>query len=212
MTARLGRPFMGRSRHIGAFSILILVAVVAGGCRDIAQPEIHLLPQGFSGEVFILHHVADGEPLIREGWSRVYRVPPTGVLRSATDANPGWGMPRFFFVAADGSRERITVGWSTTLDDTPENRDDPEVGIYLRTRGTVFSRADRCPVLYEQYFVGTKRQVFARKDDGLGLLHTYLATHYGCLRGAAYLPKPGPGNDMGFSVEPGAEGGGTSDH
>jgi hypothetical protein len=129
--------------------VLALTGTIASGCDDIAQPEIHLIPQGYSGEVFILHHVAAGEPMAREGWSRVYRIPSSGVLRSSTGANEGWGMPRFFYLAADGRRERITGYWAASIADTPENRNDPEVGIYGRTAGFLFDRTHRCPVSYD---------------------------------------------------------------
>jgi hypothetical protein len=179
--------------------VLGLIGIIASGCNDIAQPEIHLIPQGYSGEVFILHQVAAGEPMVREGWSRIYRIPTGGVLRSRTDANEGWGMPRFFYLAADGRRERITGYSAVTIADTPENLNDPEVGIYGRTVGVLFDRVHRCPVRYEKYFVGTKRQFRAMTDAGDGLIRRYLATHYACLEGTADLPKPGPGNAFGFS-------------
>jgi hypothetical protein len=76
--------------------VLGLIGIIASGCGDIAQPEIHLIPQGYSGEVFILHRVGAGEPMVREGWSR---LPTGGVLRSSTDENEGWGKP-----AAKGRR------------------------------------------------------------------------------------------------------------
>jgi len=179
--------------------VLGLIGIIASGCDDVAQPEIHLIPQGYSGEVFILHQVAAGEPMVREGWSRIYRIPTGGVFRSSTDANEGWGMPRFFYLAADGRRERITGYSAVTIADTPENRNDPEIGIYGRTVGVLFDRAHRCPVRYEKYFVGTKRQFRAMTDAGEGLIQRYCATHYACLQGTADLPKPGPGNAFGFS-------------
>ena len=184
------------------FFFVTLFATIAGGCSDgIAQPEVHLLPQGYSGDVFILHDVADGEPLIREGWSRIYRIPPIGILRSSTDPNHGWGIARFYYLAADGSREKITGYWPVTIDDTPENRDDPEIGVFFRTLGSQFSSTDQCSVLFEHYFVGTKRQVLSRKDTGDGFLYRYLATHPLCLRGGADQEKhrrAGPGHYLAF--------------
>lgn len=179
--------------------VLGLIGIIASGCDDVAQPEIHLIPQGYSGEVFILHQVAAGEPMVREGWSRIYRIPTGGVLRSRTDANEGWRMSRFFYLAADGRRETITGYWAATIADTPENRNDPEVGIHGRSAGFLFDRAHRCPVRYEKYFVGTKRQLLAMTDAGEGLIQRYFATHYACLKGTADLPKPGPGDAFGFS-------------
>ena len=179
--------------------VLGLIGIIASGCDDIAQPEIHLIPQGYSGEVFILHRVAAGEPMVREGWSRIYRIPPGGVLRSSTDANEGWRMSRFFYLAADGRCERITGYWAVAIADTPENRNDPKVGIHGRSAGFLLDRAHRCPVRYEKYFVGTKRQLLAMTGAGEGLIQRYFATHYACLQGTADLPKPGPGNAFGFS-------------
>jgi hypothetical protein len=48
---------------------LIALASMCGG--QIAEPEIHLIPARYMGNIYIFHNVPDGEPLKREGRARV---------------------------------------------------------------------------------------------------------------------------------------------
>jgi hypothetical protein len=78
--------------------------------RPIAEPEVHLLPDGFIGQITIQHGRADGAPPAHEGNARLYQIPPGGVL--ATQAPPNYGIRppermRFFRVNASGERELI---------------------------------------------------------------------------------------------------------
>ncbi len=79
------------------FPILGLTLNTSCGGR-IAEPEIHLIPAGFMGNIHIFHNVPDGEPAKYEGGARVYEMPKDGILRSQTPMNPGWQFtPQYFF-------------------------------------------------------------------------------------------------------------------
>src|SRR5690349_8697309 len=43
---------------------------------------IYLLPAGFLGAVIVLYNRADGTPPLYEGKARLYRIPPSGILRT----------------------------------------------------------------------------------------------------------------------------------
>jgi hypothetical protein len=75
---------------------LLLIALVFASSSSeqlLSEPEIHLIPTGFMGYIYIFHNVPDGQPLKREARSRVYEIPKDGILRSQSPLNPGWGQP-----------------------------------------------------------------------------------------------------------------------
>ncbi|HZM00319.1 MAG TPA: hypothetical protein VFD43_08715 [Planctomycetota bacterium] len=138
----------------------VALAPLLAGCRGKqAEPEIHLIPAGYQGQVVILHDVPDGEPARYEDGARVYPIPPDGVLRSSTPVPDGWWGPdevRYFYVAEDGTRTRIVDDVNSSIPDTPESRGDPTVGIYFRSFGRISYQGAPCEVALERYSVGTQ--------------------------------------------------------
>jgi len=100
------------ARLIGGVCVLILALFALGSmsCGQIAEPEIHLIPAGYMGNVYIFHNVPDGEPLVYEGRARVYKIPKDGILRSQGPLNEGriLSSQQYFYVTPDGKREAIT--------------------------------------------------------------------------------------------------------
>jgi hypothetical protein len=149
--------------------LLCLPLLAATSCGQIADPEIHLIPAGYMGNIYIFHNVPDGAPPKYEGRARVYEIPNDGILRSKTPLNEGWMFtPQYFYVTADGKREKITGYWPTSIHDTPENRADKTIGIFFpRMGGTISSFTLKpdgtsipeftCDIRYDEYYVGTKR-------------------------------------------------------
>jgi len=133
-----------------------------------AEPEIHLIPAGYMGNIYIFHNVPDGEPLKREGRTRVYEIPKDGILRSQSAMNRGWSFatPQYFYVTPDGQREKIIGYWTASIHDTPENRADKTIGIFFLRTGSLWgfttkddgtsSPAFTCDIEFEEYYVGTK--------------------------------------------------------
>ena len=123
------------------------------GC-DYAEPETHLIPDGYVGYVYIVQSRADGEPTRFNGDRRLYRIPSDGLLLTQFGSNNGIIDNRYFYVGADGSRRKI-VGLYSTVDDTPENRADTTLIIQGLGSG-VLGNAN---VPFQQYFVGTKPDI-----------------------------------------------------
>jgi hypothetical protein len=131
------------TRLIGGAFVLMLAVFPLGviSCGQLAEPEIHLIPAGYMGNVYIFHNVPDGEPLIYEGRARVYKIPTDGILRSQGPANQGSILRlQYFYVRSDGKRERITGYWPTSIHDTAENRADATLGIFFPRMGGSLTR------------------------------------------------------------------------
>lgn len=175
-----------------AFSLLISLTLLSNGCgQQMAEPEIHLIPAGYMGNIYIFHNVPDGEPLKREGRARVYEIPKDGILRSQSPENPGWGSkPQYFYVTPDGKREEITGYWTSSIHNTPENRADKTLGIFFPRTGSLSGiqinkdgstsvPEHACKISFEQYYVGTKLFLLTTPDLEKDL-HAYVKEHPIC--------------------------------
>jgi hypothetical protein len=101
--------------------LLVLTSLaVMCGCQ-MAEPEIHLIPPGFMGNIYIFHNVPDGQPPKYDGSARIYEIPKDGILRSQTLMNPGWqSTPQYFYVTSDGKREKISGYWRAAFTTRPK--------------------------------------------------------------------------------------------
>ena len=170
--------------------VAAILPFVACGC--LAEPERHLIPSGYVGYIYIVFGARDGEPAVYDGHTRVYRIPRDGILRTQLLPNLGWSWrPRhsFFFVDSASGKEttEITTEWTSTIDDTDENRSDHSVGIFGRGDGVIGARISGpedstqvwsseapCSVRYESYLVGTKSDVLGATEDPFKRLDNYL--------------------------------------
>ena len=182
--------YLRRSREVKVF-VLVLGLITVSGMRggQMAESEIHLIPAGYIGNIYIFHNVPDGEPLKREGRARVYEIPKDGILRSQTPMNPRSFTPQYFYVASDGKREEIVGYWPTSIHDTPENRADKTIGVFFRRTGSLqgvttktdgtWSTEFPCDIQFDEYYVGTKLYLLSstnlEKD-----LHSYVKEHPVC--------------------------------
>ena len=83
---------------------------MADNRRPVAEPEVHLLPDGYIGRVTIHHGRADGVPAAREGDARLYVIPPDGVLATQAAPNVGIRPPermRCYWVKPTGERAAL---------------------------------------------------------------------------------------------------------
>jgi hypothetical protein len=64
----------------------LLVTVVAIGfaglTRGHADPEVHLIPEGYVGDVLIVFRAANGEETAYEGNARLYNIPVLTPVRA----------------------------------------------------------------------------------------------------------------------------------
>lgn len=109
-------------RMIVPLMVLGFLSWLTAGCGGgpTAEPELHLLPSGFRGEVALRHQVEGMAMLAYEGKARVYEIPQDGQLSTASKANHGIRPPqamRYFFVDAQGTRLPIPVKGHDRIDD-----------------------------------------------------------------------------------------------
>src|SRR5687768_11189 len=86
----------------GILGVLLLALVCYVVWNEIAEDEIYLLPDGYSGVVTVILNRDDGEEPQYQFGKRVYNIPSNGVLITQFDLNAGWHSPtEFFFRTGD---------------------------------------------------------------------------------------------------------------
>lgn len=72
------------------YGLYLFWAVIAfgGGCSRM-EPETHILPNKYTGKVYIFFKDKKGEPIRYDKNTRLYRIPDSGVLRLKGKVNKG---------------------------------------------------------------------------------------------------------------------------
>jgi hypothetical protein len=161
-------------RHILFVFVLTLLQLQGPG-----EAEVHLIPHGYVGHVFIVFRAASGEPSAFEDAARLYRIPQNGILLTQHLPNTGSGpVWKFFYESADGQRMAIERISNIVI---PEQRADPTVEIFLWGRGRQQAGQLPCDVAFDHYFVGTKAQMqMSDRIEGLRRLSRFLLTQRVC--------------------------------
>ena len=158
---------------MGRFLGLIVTGTVLVSASCVER-EVHNIPAGYMGDVFIIHNAPDGVPLQRSLFSTTYNIPANGILRSSSPMRDRaiLGAGTFYYIDENGRKEPITGYWPSSIHDTPENRSDDTVGIWFLRTGQRSSSDGPCTVEYQQYHVGTKSFLLDREQTHP--LHDYL--------------------------------------
>jgi hypothetical protein len=142
---------------------VVFTIVLAAQLQAQAEPEIHLIPQGYVGHVFVVFRAANGAPSAFEDTARLYRIPQNGILLTQHPPNTGSGPAwKFFYVSADGQRMPIERISNIVI---PKQRADPTVEIFLWGRGRQQAGQLTCDVAFDHYFVGTKGAIADERQD-----------------------------------------------
>jgi hypothetical protein len=154
--------------------LLTVVFALCGSC-DWSEPEVHLIPAGYVGTIYIVHNRPDGAPLKREGRARLYEIPADGVLWSQSPTNLGWFRPtdhKYYYVGADGKRQPLTH-WDRPSD---ANVPDDVAAVYGGSNGSA-GQGPNCQVEFDEYYVGTTASLKSYREKQLG---PYLTAHGLC--------------------------------
>jgi hypothetical protein len=180
MAPRRGRPWLVLLvPPIALLVVVLLNWTLLLGSRYLwarGEPEVFTFPEGFVGQVYVVHDSAVGSPVPTPGGTRRYDFPPSGIFVTSSDPVQGWLSQRYYYRRPDGTESPISARWDTTIDDTRENRTDTTVGVYFLRSG---ERSEQgCTVKYTSFFVGRKADVLDNR--GVDSLEHYVATRAWC--------------------------------
>ena len=136
-----------------------------------AQHEVHLIPADYRGPVIVIFNDSTGAVKEYEGRARLYRIPPSGILRTQFAPNEGWARPDYYYVDALGRRSRIVPG--TPCDHALPGDSVQACLMGQRMRGSA-NGAPRIPV-YSSYTVSRRAERRAAYDRGDQVLDSLFA-------------------------------------
>ena len=175
--AALAQDALRRAKRATGLPIANPVGLLQAGA---AEPELHLIPDGYVGWVNIAYGAKNGQPGRYEDGARVYRIPTGGILITQAGPNrgtsPAW---KFFYETTSGSRIPIRLVLTGSVPDTPANRSDPAIGVFLIQRWKQQAGRVPCDVEFDRYFVGTKAQLF-QASLAAGPTRDFRAPEYVC--------------------------------
>jgi hypothetical protein len=141
-------------------ALLFGVCLFAGCGRS----EIHLLPTGEKGDVFILPGYSRGVPARREGFAIVFNIPRERILVTRDQPSNGWHWTRYYYVDAAGKRQRLDYE-PATVHRTPQNLADKRPCVWFERWGVIGVVNDPCPIKFIQYYVGTRADLLSRTTE-----------------------------------------------
>jgi hypothetical protein len=133
-------------------------------CGMSLNTEVHLLPAGYQGDVFIVPSAAAGVPPSREGGATVFHIPANGILVTQDHPKSGWHYSQFYYLQPNGERQRLDYEPSS-IPDNPKNRSDRRPVVWFERSGTISSVDLPCSVDYVQYYVGSRAHLLTRLPD-----------------------------------------------
>jgi hypothetical protein len=136
------------------YSVFICVAVG----WFVLIPRVHyVVPQGYMGDVYVIHNVAGAEPAQRTFWGVSYEIPKDGILLTQSAVIHRVHISSYYYRHEDGRLQRIEDFGQAAIKRTMEDlADDKNVGVHFSGPGTLMSSSFPCAIEYEKAYVGTK--------------------------------------------------------
>ena len=133
---------MAPAKLVGFLSLLTVLLV---GCGLVRRGVTVLIPEGMAGWVRIEYEVADASPLPQEGGRYIEAIPKSGLLKTSSKPDSGFGDDQYCFVDEHGGRR------SLELDDS-----DPNVAAVRDRKTFTIGAPGALNRTFRAFFVGTK--------------------------------------------------------
>ena len=145
-------------------SIFLLIILMA--CQR-GEPEIVIVPEGYTGYVIIIYNQDNGAPVRYEGEKRVYEIPESGILRTQFSGNYGWvGFTEFYY---DSIAPENRISYVPNRYDSENLASDSIVASGGSTGNANRDLAGKEVVSYAKYFIGTEAQSKRAYEDAAKL-------------------------------------------
>ena len=106
----------------------ILGMLLFMGCKESVdcEREIYLVPEGFRGKIIVFFDQQDGQEKQFENEERLYRIPPSGYLKSQFAKNVGCmgdNRIQFYYEQSNGERQPLDYFLNIDRDSIPKEKD-----------------------------------------------------------------------------------------
>lgn len=124
-----------------------LVHTATNFFRNKAEGEIHLIPEGYEGGIFIIFDQKNGKPEKYEKGSRVYEISENGILKTQFSSNYGWYPTlKYYYVNGDSRKEILHI-------DNPESISPESIQVIGGSRGNASYPQNNLSYDYLRYLV-----------------------------------------------------------
>ena len=154
----------------GLIFLTCLFACMATACTDSKkprEPEMYLLPENYTGSVYIVFDVVKGQAPEYNDNYRVYRLPDSGVLLTQMPMNEGVikeDKVKFFAITEKSKKIELTNRLYSTIHETAQNRADKKTYLFGVGLGSLDLTDPPCTVFYRGFQIGTKSDIFDTKN------------------------------------------------
>jgi hypothetical protein len=92
--------------------VLVLpVLFVISGCMQTRQADRYLIPQGYTGWVFLEYEVKGAPPLGSESGFKLFRIPRNGRLQTSSPGPvAGAARDEYYYIHSKGQRQPLKLG------------------------------------------------------------------------------------------------------
>jgi hypothetical protein len=147
-----------------AFHSIILVGMAILFIR--IPRERFLIPEGYMGDIYVIHSVVEGEPEVRTSREVTYRIPRGGILLTQAPMDRGFTRSLYYYERGDGGLERIWNEWNATIQRTPENiANNRDVGIFFPRTGSGQYGSEGCSIEYDEFSIGTTAYLLSQHPE-----------------------------------------------
>lgn len=94
---------------------LLFFILYLSSCIKNAEPELHIINEGYQGYVIIIFNDPNGQEIKYKDEFRVYEIPPDGVLRTKFKSQTGWIQNGKLKYSYDPNGERKFIAYNTEL-------------------------------------------------------------------------------------------------
>lgn len=151
---------------IGLAALALLLAVGLYVWKtEFGDGEVFILPDGYTGVVYIFYNQDKGEPVKYEQRKRVYEIPSNGILKTQFSLNTGWHhFGEFYYRQESGNLIRIPFVFQGKDMESKKDIDPNAVHVCCGSSGNA-GRGPREPrVVFEHFYVGTDDEIHAASE------------------------------------------------
>lgn len=99
----------GKTNRI--IGVCFFILLLQGGCikKDSRYPETFFIPHGYRGWIKIEYNISNTPPLPVINRSYIYQIPDSGLLKTSSSPQNGWGNDTYYYIKKDGVKEKIIL-------------------------------------------------------------------------------------------------------
>ncbi len=105
------------------FLTMFILSFTTTSCQNMGESSMYLIPKGFEGNVLVVYNQPDGKDTLYENHTRVYKIDPSGILKTKFIHDRRTQIVNFYSIDENGKRQPIQL----ISNEFPKIKDSSEV-------------------------------------------------------------------------------------